>query len=187
MLECNEKLQLAGTMNDSILDRIVDIPFVSHFTEVDVADTINHIYPINTSYKSFEWRINHRCALFHIILQGHRKLYIPKEIKQKSKEYVMSSDEIYSWIKENYDVGTEDDIIKTKDLYMAFCDSATYKQFSKEEKRVMTKKKFTTMMASSISFRGQYKEGRKVVDGVEYGERLHGWKEKEQMETIQEL
>jgi phage/plasmid-associated DNA primase len=187
LLECNEKLQLSGTMNDAILDRIVDIPFVSHFTEVDEADTINHIYPINKLYKTNEWREEHRCALFNIILQGHRELYIPKKIKDLSKEYVMSSDEIYAWIKETYDVGTNDDIIKTKDLYMAFCDSAVYRQFSKDEKRLMTKKKFVSMIANSVSFKGQYKVNEKMINGVRYDERLHGWKVREEVDEFQEL
>jgi phage/plasmid-associated DNA primase len=188
MMECNEKLQLSGTMNQAMLDRIIDIPFVSIFTNVETEDTVKHIYPVKPEYKEKPFKEAHRCALFHIILAGSRELYIPDQIKQQSKEYVMSSDEIYMWVKENYDEGTEDDIISAKDLYMSFTNSDKFKQFSKEEKRQMTKKRFTSMIENSISFRGQYRVPKKTVNGITYCERLHYWKLKvEEEDKLDEL
>lgn len=188
LIECNVKLQMTGTMNDAIAERVIDIPFVSLFTETETEDTLRHIYPINKSYKEAPFREAHRCALFHIILNGDKELYIPAEIKQKSKEYVMSSDEIYMWVKENYDEGTEDDIITAKDLYMSFTASDKFRQFSKDEKRQMTKKKFVEMIENSISFRGQYRVPKKTINGITYCERLHYWKPKiEEEDKLDEL
>jgi len=188
MVEMNVKINLTGTMNDAIIDRVIDIPFVSHFAEVEKEDTVRHIYPMNTDYKDIPFREAHRCALFHIILNGDKKLYIPAEIKQKSKEYVMSSDEIYMWVKENYDEGTEDDIISAKDLYMEFTNSDKFKQFSKDEKRQLTKKRFMEMIEKSISFRGQYQGLKKMINGITYYERLHYWKPKiEEEDRLDEL
>jgi phage/plasmid-associated DNA primase len=186
MLECNQKPQLSGTMNDAIQERIIDIPFVSLFTDVDKADEVNHIYPVNKAYKDEPFRLDHRCALFQILLASKKDLYIPAEIKLKSKEYVMSSDEIYMWMEECYEKGTEDDIITAKDLYNDYCASNVYGLLSKEEKRVMTKKNFTGLLKSSIGFRGKYRDDRKKIKNIEYYERLHGWKKKD-LDELNEL
>jgi len=186
MLECNQKPQLSGTMNDAIQERIVDIPFVSLFTTVDEADEENHIYPVNTFYKSEIFREQHRCALFHVLLSAKKELYIPAEIKAKSKEYVLSSDEIYTWMEEKYEKGTDDDIISAKDLYNDYCASSLYLHLSKEEKRLMSKKNFTGLLKSSIGFRGKYREDQKMINGVRYWERIHGWK-KQEMDILSEL
>lgn len=185
MFECNAKPQLSGTMNSAILERIVDIPFDSRFTddpsEVNEQD---HIYPIDKTYKLESFQLEHRCALFDILIDADKDVYIPKLISSKSKEYVMSSDELYNWILENYDTGTMDDIVTTKDLYADYCQSDTFMTMTKEEKRIMNKRKFSLMLKSSIAFHGKYKDDQKKINGKNYNERLHGYKMKVEEPSI---
>jgi phage/plasmid-associated DNA primase len=174
MLECNAKPALSGTMNEAILERIVDIPFVSYFT----SDTVNkelNIYAINTDYKLPSFQKEYASTLFHILLD-YNKLYISPCIKKRSTEYVMGSDDIYTWIKDTYDEGTKDDIVKAVDLFKNYTDSEVYSLMSKEEKRQMTKKKFIELLKSSIAFKGQFFETIKYVGNDKIYDRLHGWK-----------
>ncbi len=49
ILECNEKLRIAGKIDTSVLERVLDIPFVSTFTSnLDLVDEKNNIYPADT-------------------------------------------------------------------------------------------------------------------------------------------
>jgi len=185
MLECNAKPQLSGTMNSAILERIVDIPFDSRFTdEPSEVNEEEHIYPIDKTYKFESWQLEHRCALFDILIDADKDIYIPKIISSKSKEYVMSSDDIYNWIIENFETGTNDDIITIKDLYADYCQSETFMTMTKEEKRIMNKRKFSLMLKSSIAFHGKYKDDKKTINGKTYNERLHGYKMKVEEPSI---
>jgi phage/plasmid-associated DNA primase len=177
MLECNEKPQLSGTMNEAIMERIIDIPFNSYFTsDESLVNEKEHIYPINIEYKIASFQEEHRSALFHILLEASKEIYIPKCVASRSKEYVMSSDEIYTWITENFDKGNNDDIITAKDLYAIYCEGDVYIYMTKDEKRIMNKKKFTLLLKSSIAFKGKYRDDRRDINGKSYYERLHGYK-----------
>jgi hypothetical protein len=68
-MECNAKLKFSGRIDQSVLNRVRDIPFVSHFTsDESLWSDENHIYPVNSYYKSNEFKKEHRIALFHYIL-----------------------------------------------------------------------------------------------------------------------
>lgn len=178
MLECNVKPALSGTMNEAILERIVDIPFDSYFTsDPSMVNAENNIYPVNTDYKLASFRQEHKSALFHVLLE-HNTLYISPTIKKRSTEYVMSSDDIYTWMKENYDEGTKDDIITAIDLYKVYSGSETFTNMSKEERRMMTKKKFIELLKSSIAFKGKFFDTIKTINNVKYYDRIHCWKKK---------
>jgi phage/plasmid-associated DNA primase len=181
MLECNTKPALSGTMNEAILERIVDIPFVSYFTKDENELLKPNTYLVNEDYKEEIFRKEHSSALFHILL-NHKKLYIPSCITKRSKEYVMSSDDVYVWIKENYEEGTMDDIVKAVDLYKEYTGSEAFLTMSKEEKRLMTKAKFFDLLKTSIAFKGKYFENRLEKNGVGFRDRLHGWKKKDQVD-----
>ena len=80
ILECNEKLRIAGKIDNSVLERILDIPFVSTFTSNnELVDTTNNIHPANTEYKTDKFKREHRCALFkYIVDNADKNLYIPE-------------------------------------------------------------------------------------------------------------
>ena len=113
VLECNEKPKLSGTMNPAVLERIVDVPFVSRFiSDPQDVDEENNIYLINKHYKTFEFQQEHKCAMFKYILDNAvKELYIPSIIKNRSANYVMDSDELYGWFSEHYELTNEKDDI----------------------------------------------------------------------------
>ena len=55
VLECNEKPKLSGTMNPAVLERTIDVPFVSKFiSDPQDVDEENNIYLINKYYKHIQ-------------------------------------------------------------------------------------------------------------------------------------
>lgn len=184
ILECNKKPQLSGKIDESVMDRIVDIPFVSYFTtDEEQWDETQNIYPLNTRFKSSEFQLSHRCALFKYILENAPKeLYIPPIIKERSSKFVMNNDELYDWFNETYQLTNDDkDILKMKDVYKEFQAGELYQSKNKEQKRLLNYKGFIEYISTSIAFKGKYFNDMKKIDGVVYTERIikYSIKEKE--------
>jgi phage/plasmid-associated DNA primase len=177
VLECNKKPQLSGRIDTSVLERIVDIPFESTFTtNPEHVDEEHGIFPANTLYKTEEWRKEHTSALFiYIAHKAKKELYIPPRIRKISEQYVMGSDELYTWTMEGYVLtDDENDVVKMKDLYKEYTESSLFCNLSKAEKRMMTKKGFTDVLKNHIVFKKRYKEGLAKLNGQRFNcERLH--------------
>ena len=157
-----------GRIDQSVMERVVDIPFVSHFTsDPDRVDIENHIYPVNTYYKENEFKQSHKIALFQYILKNAPKeLYLPKIIVERSKNYVMDSDELYEWFKDNYEYTNDNnDILKMKDVY---------------------EKGFIEKVNDSLAFKGLYFHDQKKINGINYYERIIKYKLKEKDEENNE-
>lgn len=182
ILECNKKPQLSGKIDESVMDRIVDIPFVSYFTtDPEQWDEAQNIYPLNTRFKSSEFQFSHRCALFKYILDNAPKeLYIPPIIKERSSKFVMNNDELYDWFNETYELTNDDkDILKMKDVYKEFQAGELYQSKNKEQKRLLNYKGFIEYISTSIAFKGKYYNDMKKIDGVVYTERIIKYRLKE--------
>jgi phage/plasmid-associated DNA primase len=184
ILECNKKPQLSGKIDESVMDRIVDIPFVSYFTtDQDQWDETQNVYPLNTRFKSSEFQLSHRCALFKYILDNAPKeLYIPPIIKERSSKFVMNNDELYDWFNETYELTNDDkDILKMKDVYKEFQAGELYQSKNKEQKRLLNYKGFIEYISTSIAFKGKYFNDMKKINGIVYTERIikYSIKEKE--------
>jgi phage/plasmid-associated DNA primase len=182
VLECNKKPKLSGRIDQSVLERIVDIPFISHFTSnLEDVDETNHIYPVNTFYKSSEFQQEYKCALFRYILNNARKeLFLPPCITARSANFVMDSDELFEWFNENYELtSSKDDILKMVDVYDLFKSSDFFQEKTKEEKRKLNKKGFIEAIASSVAFKGKYFNDTKKINDFTDGERIIKYKLKE--------
>jgi len=182
VFECNKKPKLSGRIDQSILERIVDIPFISHFTSnLDDVDETNHIYPVNTFYKTSEFQQEYKCALFRYIMAHSRKeLYLPLCITARSANFVMDSDELFEWFNDHYDLTNEkDDVLKMVDVYDLFKSSEFFQEKTKEEKRKLNKKGFIEAIASSVAFKGKYFNDQKQINGFAYTERIIKYKLKE--------
>ena len=178
ILECNKKPQLSGRIDPSVMDRIVDVPFVSYFTEnsEEWDETLNK-YPLNLHFKSSDFQLSHRCALFkYIINNSPKELYIPNIIIERSKKYVMNNDELYEWFMEHYEQGEDNDILKMKDVYKLFQDSDLFLSKTKDQKRTLNYKGFIELVGSSIAFKGKYYNDQKKINGTSYYERIVKYK-----------
>jgi len=182
ILECNKKPLLSGRMDTSVLERIIDIPFENTFvTNPEDVDESKGLFLVNRDYKTPAWQKDHTCALFEYILKNAEKtLYVPERIKNLSKQYVLGSDEMYSWVMENY-AHTEDkaQLIKLKDMFELYKSSDLYSNLTKLEKKNLNKKAFSELISGHIVLKKMFADGPAKIDGkVVNCERIHGLKRK---------
>tara|TARA_R110000822_G_scaffold75724_3_gene182165 strand:+ start:275 stop:2551 length:2277 start_codon:yes stop_codon:yes gene_type:complete len=180
LLECNKKPQLSGRIDTSVLERIVDVPFESTFTtNPDNVDIKKGIFIANPMYKTEEWRKEHASALFiYIVHKAKKDLYIPDRVRMISEQYVMGSDELYSWIMNGYSLtDNNNDYVKCKDLYREYTESAFFCNLARAEKRVMTKKHFTEMIKTHLVFKKRFNDKSDRINGKLINcERIHNLK-----------
>jgi len=199
-MECNDKLLFTGKIDQSVLNRIRDIPFQAHFTnDQSLWDDSKYIYPVNPQYKTSEFKKNHRIAFFHYIMdvvfndilksdkyeiktnkEGqviNTIPYFPSIITERSKEYCFQSDILYTYIKENFEITeNKDDFIKLKDLHNGFIISEEYLNMDKTDKVLYSYGAFTKKIKSNISIKHLYKTSQ-VCSGVQQKNILVGIKE----------
>jgi len=153
IMECNEKPKLNET-SDALSRRIIDIPFKSRFVDKKIYDKLNDEQKINTAiinsyYKTKEFKEKYKLVLFLILKDYFYRYYkskdllITDEILQRNDDYMKESDEMISWLSENYKTTTnKDDIINLKDIYNNYRLSDKYLNSTKEEKRIFSYNKF---------------------------------------------
>jgi len=154
--ELNEMLMVNGnTDSDALVKRFRDVKFKSRFVEDehDVDEEV-HIYQMNSDYKNHDFKKKHACALFkYIVTTGQMKMRIPESVKLATKEYLLNSDIIYSFINERLVEATGDEyddwrVIELSDLYNDFKDSSIFKGFTKNETRKYKKSYFIDKIQS---------------------------------------
>ena len=179
IIECNKKLLLSGRMDTSVLERIVDIPFESTFvSNPEDVDEGRGIYQGNTLYKTDAWQKEHACAMFHYILEhADKTLYVPERIKNLSKQYVLGSDEMFSWCMESYEPTDDKVFVKLKDVFDLYKASDLYSNLTKLERRNLNKTAFTELIRHHIVLKKQYRNDNVRLNGKTVNcERIHGLK-----------
>jgi phage/plasmid-associated DNA primase len=179
IIECNKKLLLSGRMDTSVLERIVDIPFESTFvSNPEDVDESRGIYQGNTLYKTDAWQKEHACAMFHFILENAEKtLYVPERIKNLSKQYVLGSDEMYSWVMETYEPTEDTLFVKLKDIFDLYKASDLYSNLTKLERRNLNKTAFSELISHHIVLKKQFRNNKVKIAGKTVDcERIHGLK-----------
>ena len=191
IMECNQRPKLDGRLDESVVRRVQDIPFVSTFTEdkelLANAKVLQNIYPANRYYKSEEFKSEYKFALFKILIEYIQdfhtkhgksvcdKFDAPDIIIQRSKEYIKSSDEIREWFDTVYEhVNTNGKTVKDildNELYVSISDvfeefkrSDYYCNQSKSNKRKMNKKYLIEYASTNINFKIYYTERLKSGD-----------------------
>jgi hypothetical protein len=127
------------------------------YDKLDEEQKVN-TYPINTYYKTSEFKQKYKQALFNILIkhgfkfvnQTNCQLSIPPEVTENSKSYLASSDDLYQYILEHFEQTNEKTSIKICDLWNMFKCSDEYKDLSKEGKRKYNKKTFVEILQSNI-------------------------------------
>tara|TARA_R110000787_G_scaffold97430_1_gene201053 strand:+ start:213 stop:2726 length:2514 start_codon:yes stop_codon:yes gene_type:complete len=195
IMECNQRPKLDGRLDESVLRRVRDIPFVSTFTEDEGllanAEVLQNVYPANPYYKSDAFKSEYKFALFKILFEYIQdfhtkhgksvcdKFDVPDVITKRSKEYIKSSDEIREWfdtVYETVDVKgkskkeiIEGDLyVSLKDVHRQFQISDYYINQSKSNKRKMNKKYFVEYAKTNINFKIFYFERYKTGDVDKY-------------------
>lgn len=190
-LECNKKCKFDGRLDESASRRIRDILFNSTFTDDEDRyndSNLTNTFKANTYYKKPEFQKDYRMALFGILVRYIRdfhanyecspidKWIIPYVVRERTKQYIESSDDIKEWfntvyepITERFDTLTQlidsHSFVSLKDVYLQFKISNYYLTMGKKEVREWTKSKFIEYIKSNVNFKSFFKEILKSVNG----------------------
>jgi phage/plasmid-associated DNA primase len=156
------------------ISRFVEPNKYSEFTEEEIKS--QHIFIGNPYYITDPFKVKYRQALIEILLE-YFKIFRennyqfpekPKECKEKAKQYLANSDEIYSWFCSYYqkcDEG-EENIFFVDDLYDIIKCSQFFELMTKEAKRNFNITKFKSMVNENIFLKAIIKEPRTYYKGV---------------------
>jgi len=172
ILEVNGKPNINGKINDSAIERWVNINFRNLYTDnEEIVDNVR-IFKQNTLYKEQEWRLEMRCALFQMLLEVEdNAIIIPKSIRDNTLNYLLDNDSIIKWFNQEYKIVKEngnDHIVKAIDLYSHFKEGDFYLNLSKRQKRdEYSKKGFMEKISENVKLKAYFHE-RKKINGVDY-------------------
>jgi phage/plasmid-associated DNA primase len=174
LLECNQRPAMSGRKDESVMERVIDIPFKSFFTadKMQWSDE-NHIYPVNTAYKTTEFQQTHKCALFDYIMENApQEMEAPDVVKNASREYVIDSDTFWTWFEDHFEpTGKETDVLDMKYVHSFYMDSHP----PSETKLYSTQKKFKQLLQASCAFKGIFFTDSKRIEGKKYTNRFVGY------------
>jgi phage/plasmid-associated DNA primase len=186
ILECNKRPNFSDDVDDAMLKRFIDIPFVAEFVEnpQDVDET-KHIYLGNDDVKKLDFKQNHSCALFHILLDYWKdykangmRLEVPDSIKQRAKDHLIDSTPVLAMLAEKYIETTDSTKYVTIDtLFNQFKLTDNYNLMTKAEKRDVTKKAFNEFCKVNPITCKRFRE-RMKVNGKELTNLLTNYIEK---------
>ena len=179
VIEVNQRPELSGRMDNAILNRLIDVNFVNTFT--DNPALINNVdyFPENRLFKRFDFKKQHYCALFKYILDNAPKdLYVPDNVRTRSKDYVIENEEFFGWFNEKYIItnNVNNDIVKVKDLFNNYKNSEFYMHLTKKQKRKCNLKNFQETIKHHLILKNHYRTNRTKKTSVA---RLVGIKEKD--------
>jgi P4 family phage/plasmid primase-like protien len=162
ILECNKKPAL-DEVDPAVERRINEVEFKSKFVEKDVYNTLPEeekqtSFLRNSYYKTPEFKDKYKQALFQLLIEPYRKfkdnkyeLVVPDQVRKKTADYLMTSDDISEWVNEFYQkTNNSKDVIKLKQLFEDFKSSDYYQNFSKADKRKYNYKNFTAQFESNL-------------------------------------
>lgn len=195
VMECNQRPGFDGKINLALVERFQDYLFPSYFSTDpneynDPEFNDGHCYKRDDALKEKDFKEEHRCALFHYIMEyeGAEALYTPECVKLRTRVYLDAKDEMSSWFNSLYEIAWKDEgdttkgrdmtrVIKLGDAYNNFKEGDVYMNMSKKEKRKMTRATFIEAFQTHLNFKHYYKE-RDQSRGANNRHVLRGFKEK---------
>ena len=184
IMECNQRPAINGRVDASFFRRLIDILFPTQFVNSE-SEIINENYKLkDESFKKDDFKENHKFALIKILMEAKPKIYIPKSVKDRSEQYLLSNDEIYTFITENYQMtDCETDFVSIAELFKIYKDRPQYLLLSYEEKREMNCRKFKEVISSNPKFSFHF---RKMIKGKNYKSIVSKIKYRENIENESE-
>lgn len=144
VLELNKMINLQGRVDDAIVERLVGVRFPNFFTnDKGELETNPNAKKGNPYYKTHDFRIKYKHALFKFLLDSEKELYVCQKAKNDTREYLLDNDDMYNWFIDNYEK-TDDKtaFIKLKTIYAFWKVSDLYNNMSKASKRKANMKNF---------------------------------------------
>lgn len=169
VMECNDLPHL-DEVGGGVERRLIVIPFNSKFVsqeDYNLYDDKTNIFLCNPYYKTDEFQTKYRQALFeilrkHFITFKNNKYNLPitpKECKEKAKDYMVMSDNIYDWFSTIYEPSTDKEVdpIIVNELWEEFKLSDFYSNLSKVDKRKFTLRFINEKLQTNIFLSKFYK------------------------------
>ena len=202
-LEANQ-LPTLDEITEGINRRIDVFPFQARFLKTsDVARLTkgmteeqikaSNLHVGDTKYKKNDWKADHRQALIIILLEyfqifhknGECMPEQPKACENAKRDYMSSSDDLFSWFDDKYDripEGKEDEyrVIKLSDLYQSFKQSDYFsKQTRDTQKRYTKRDNFYTDLNENLFINVFIGKRHTVADGKQQRTPyIKGWRDK---------
>lgn len=155
ILECNNIPSIEGRIDASASERFMIIEFVSHFTNDETKlKLMKNCYPLDTRYKSDEFKQQFKCVLFSYLLSfGFTDICVPAVVKKRTQKYLVGCDDFLTWFNENYEKSdNKADVVKMKELYDTFKSSDMWDSMPKADRRnKWTKDKMINNIKNNIS------------------------------------
>lgn len=173
VLECNERPKMSGKVDDAMLNRLIDVPFVSRFTNnASEVNESENVYLGDDAVKELEFKEKHRYALFEILL-GYWKEYVakkknidafvPDSVKERVRQYLCDNTPILVALDEHFEkTDSAHDYVKIDDILNCYKSSDDYYNMSKAEKREITKKSMVEFCSKNPFTRKYYVEDLRV-------------------------
>lgn len=175
--ECNDKPKLDET-GEAMLRRIRVIPFTSTAVAKEDYETLQDktgFILINTFYKTEAFRNKYKQAFFEI-LKNHYTLFqknkfslgdVPQECKQCAVEYLVSSDDLFTWFQDFYTLDeTSKNVVDIKEVFDIFKTSEYYSNLSKADKRQNNLGTFRKKMEKNIFLKKYIKKRDQNFNGA---------------------
>lgn len=170
--------KIDGDSAQALVRRLVATPYVSSFVNQDVYDSIDdktNIFVGDSSLKCDTFQINHRQALFIILVEQFQNYMknkgaisaMPAPCKEILKKYYMMSDDFLGWFNDSYEKD-ENAVVYISDLFDDYKCSSFYADLPKTEKRKITKTSFDEQIQKNMFLRTAYKPRDTYFNGIRH-------------------
>jgi phage/plasmid-associated DNA primase len=174
LMECND-MPIIDETGGGVGRRLVAVPFVlkaleeKDFNNLSEEDKISGKYALqNTEYITDEFRTKYKQALFMILLDYFKEFVKnksnipspPKDCLNKTKDYMATSDDIFSWFESYYEPLTIEELktdvdvpISLTNIHSLFSTSDVFRNMNKEQKRSYNRKNFLEKIENNLFLR----------------------------------
>lgn len=163
VMECNDRPKF-NEVNDAILRRLINIPFVSKFVDeyqynnyTEEERKQKNIYLGNSNYEKREFKEQYKQALFDILVDNYLEdyfkngIYKSKEVINESNKYLSDSDIVFNFVNENYEqINDKSKCIKCVDLWERFKNTDDYLKMPKIAQRKLNKTEFVKRLENNL-------------------------------------
>lgn len=182
IMECND-LPLLDETNDAIIRRLRVVPFISSFVSKSIYDELEdktNIFIGNSHYKTEEFQIEYRQALFEILRpyfqlfknNNFQLINPPALCRDKTKNYLSSSDDLQQWFLSLYEKTDDKNLepILFSSLLEEFKRSEFFNTLSKNDKRKFTKTYFYEKIESNHYLKNYCKKANTRYNNIKYNQ-----------------
>jgi len=183
IVEANKVPILSAEPTDGELRRYIDLLFPYKFSYND--DEIDNItcFRANNKYEKIEWKNEYKNEMYHILIDNFKtyknnnnELFIPKKVRERTKNYLEKSILIMNFFNVNYEITNDNNFfVKIDDIINSYKESDDYKNLNKECKRKLTKEYFINFFKDNVKFNKLFCE-RKKINGIDYRNILLNYK-----------